>query len=77
MPHWHVCAGVNGCAPGYLRVHIYFEKCRTFGLGHVPVAVVLIEGFIQNGSILCVCVCAIQRQIHMFVYIPIAMQADC
>ena len=66
-PHWRV----NALASMAVRLHIfllrililfYFEKCGTFSLGHVPVAVVLIGGFIRSGRKddapcrVCVCV---------------------
>ena len=37
---------VNGCVPADLCAYTYFERCKTFGLGHVPAAVVLFTAFI-------------------------------
>ena len=67
----------------YLCVHSYFEGCKRFGPGHMPVAKVLFGETVQNGkkdevvSSVCKCWCVcffyvIQRHIYM----PIAMQVD-
>ena len=81
----YVCLRKWMCAYTSLCEYLfYFERCKIFGLSHVPVAVVLFGGFIQNGgkdNTTCVCVCAcffrgIKRHIHMFIYNPIEMQGD-
>ena len=42
------CACVGGCALAYFSVHPYFERCKTFSFGHVPVTVVLFGGMMKS-----------------------------